>query len=85
MFVKSRYATASSSGLLERCMQASNGHSGAVVVAKSELQICVDSLRLRRFGQAVGDDASDHPFDSIKKRDRAEIVHGVWALGRVLD
>ena len=60
MFEKSRYEPAATSpGLLKRCMQASNSHFGAMMVAKSELLVCVDAFRLRRFGEAVSDDAPD--------------------------
>ena len=70
---------------MERSVQASNDHFSAVVMAKSDLKICVDALRLRRFRKTVGDDATDQPLDGVKVGDRAEVVHGVWALGRVLD
>ena len=70
---------------MERCVQAGNGHFGTMVMAKSELQICVNALCLRRFGKTVGDNVTDQALNGVKKGDRAEVIHGVWTLGRVLD
>ena len=44
---------------MERSVEASTGHFSAGVIAKSELEICVDALRLRRFGKTVGEGGDD--------------------------
>ena len=65
-------------------MQAGNGHFRAVVMAKSELKICVNALSLRSFGKMVDDDATNQSLDGVKERDGAKVIHGVRACGRVL-
>ena len=56
-----------------------------MMMAKSKLKICANAHSLRRIGETVGDDATDQPLDGVKERDGAEVIHGVWALSRVLD